>query len=446
MPHEGRSGMRAVIMPALGMAQDSGVLVAWHKAPGEAVAEGDVLFEVETDKATMEVVAETAGFLSEVTAEAGAEVPVGQTIARLVADAAEVQSAGPAMEAAEPAAPEAADALPEGHEVIMPVLGMAQDSGILVRWLVEAGARLAEDDPLFEVETDKSVVEVPAGAAGYLAARLADAGDEVPTGEVIAILTPQPPDRLVTRGAAAGPAPTKVPDPAPAVEPAPLAAPPSAAPPSAAPVAAGADGRILASPKARRLALEEGLDLARLVAAGHPQPYHVRDLDTLRAMPDAAADSAAPAPVAAQARHLTAHLPQEGVSAFAEWAASAGQADAQALLAGLVGGGLQAAEPLVAVETPGLRRVFRLNGDRLGRVTEAEPDSVPHLIVRDLRASRLTSLHLGAETAPVLSLLAAPSGLDLVLECAADQVGAADAVTLLTDIAGCLEQPLRRLL
>ncbi|MBV6638758.1 MAG: lipoyl domain-containing protein, partial [Mameliella sp.] len=51
MPHD-------VIMPALGMAQDSGLIVAWHKEPGAAVATGDVLFEVETDKATMEVEAQ----------------------------------------------------------------------------------------------------------------------------------------------------------------------------------------------------------------------------------------------------------------------------------------------------------------------------------------------------------------------------------------------------
>ena len=70
-----------VIMPALGMAQDSGVIVAWHKAAGDAVAKGDVLFEVETDKATMEVEAQADGFLNGVRAQAGEEVPVGNVIA-----------------------------------------------------------------------------------------------------------------------------------------------------------------------------------------------------------------------------------------------------------------------------------------------------------------------------------------------------------------------------
>ena len=66
MPHE-------VIMPALGMAQDSGQLLAWHKKPGEAVAAGDVLFEVETDKAAMEVEAQKEGYLTDVSVEAGSE-------------------------------------------------------------------------------------------------------------------------------------------------------------------------------------------------------------------------------------------------------------------------------------------------------------------------------------------------------------------------------------
>ena len=61
-----------VIMPALGMAQDTGRIVAWHKASGDAVAAGDVLFEVETDKATMEVEAQEPGYLTDVAAAAAA--------------------------------------------------------------------------------------------------------------------------------------------------------------------------------------------------------------------------------------------------------------------------------------------------------------------------------------------------------------------------------------
>ena len=61
MPHD-------VTMPQLGMAQDAGKIVAWLKSPGDKVAKGDALFEVETDKATMEVEAQAAGYLTGVVA------------------------------------------------------------------------------------------------------------------------------------------------------------------------------------------------------------------------------------------------------------------------------------------------------------------------------------------------------------------------------------------
>ena len=81
MPHE-------VIMPALGMAQDTGKIVSWLKSAGDPVKAGDALFEVETDKATMEVESPADGYLTDLQAEAGADVPVGNVIA-LVSDTAE---------------------------------------------------------------------------------------------------------------------------------------------------------------------------------------------------------------------------------------------------------------------------------------------------------------------------------------------------------------------
>src|SRR2546423_123992 len=70
-----------VIMPALGMAQDTGVVVSWKKQPGDQVIKGEPLLEVETDKAVVDVESPATGTLGSVSAEAGAEVPVGTTIA-----------------------------------------------------------------------------------------------------------------------------------------------------------------------------------------------------------------------------------------------------------------------------------------------------------------------------------------------------------------------------
>src|ERR671912_562252 len=74
-----------VIMPALGVAQEKGTLINWLKAEGQTVTKGEPLMEVETDKATVEIEAVASGILANVTATAGDEVPVGHTIAVILA-------------------------------------------------------------------------------------------------------------------------------------------------------------------------------------------------------------------------------------------------------------------------------------------------------------------------------------------------------------------------
>ena len=74
-----------VIMPALGVAQQTGTLLKWLKNDGQSVAKGEPLMEIETDKATVEIEAPASGVLSQVIAKAGDEVPVGQRIALILA-------------------------------------------------------------------------------------------------------------------------------------------------------------------------------------------------------------------------------------------------------------------------------------------------------------------------------------------------------------------------
>ena len=74
----------SVVMPALEMAQETGKLVSWKKKEGENVAKGEMLLEVETDKAVVEIEAQAAGILGGVTAKIGDVVPVGHTIAWLL--------------------------------------------------------------------------------------------------------------------------------------------------------------------------------------------------------------------------------------------------------------------------------------------------------------------------------------------------------------------------
>ena len=122
----------SVVMPALEMAQETGKLVAWKKKEGEQVKKGEMLLEVETDKAVVEIEAQTDGMLGGVTAKTGDVVPVGQTIA-LAAEAGREraaagsgdrrpdatwrcgQHAAPAAAAAAPAASEAPSAAGAQH-------------------------------------------------------------------------------------------------------------------------------------------------------------------------------------------------------------------------------------------------------------------------------------------------------------------------------------------
>jgi pyruvate/2-oxoglutarate dehydrogenase complex dihydrolipoamide acyltransferase (E2) component len=428
MPHE-------VIMPALGMAQDTGKIVSWLKSAGDPVKAGDALFEVETDKATMEVESPADGYLTDVQAEAGADVPVGNVIA-LVSETAESSGAKTPVDTCKDDA-----ALPEGKAVIMPALGMAQDTGVIVAWHKGLGDAVAAEDILFEVETDKATMEVEAGADGFVAALLAEATEAAPVGDTIAIISAEKPANPVQRSIADGGAakPAAPPDPAPTAKdesnPAPGKAPKAQA-------ATSSGGRILASPKARRLALEQGLDLNRLVEAGHPQPFHVADLETLRAMPAETAGH-----ITTPSRRLTADLPNDGFGTFAAWSAeNTDLKDANALLAGLAAASLGRDTATIAVESFGQSRAYRVPAGPFSAITKAEDDSAPDLILRDLRLSRISTVDLGAEDAPVLTLTQASSGLSITLECAGQDLTAGVAVNLLSEFAGRMEQPLRHLL
>ncbi len=136
-------------------------------------------------------------------------------------------------------------------EVIMPALGMAQETGTLLRWLVEEGATVKAGEPLMEVATDKVDMTVDASVSGTLAGITASEGEDIPVGQVIAYIL------------AAG---ESVPSPAKA-KPAP--AEPTKSDRSEAPASdsGGAVG-VTASPVAARMAAEHGIDLAAIPAKG----------------------------------------------------------------------------------------------------------------------------------------------------------------------------------
>jgi pyruvate dehydrogenase E2 component (dihydrolipoamide acetyltransferase) len=141
--------------------------------------------------------------------------------------------------------------------IVMPALEMAQETGKIISWLKKEGDSIAKGEPLVEIETDKVVLEVEAPADGELAGMKAAAGDVIPVGQIIAwIVAPgeQPPVEAASTAPAAR---TMTEQPRPV-----------AAPLASAPAGRQESPEAKVSPKARRMAKELGVDLAKVRGTG----------------------------------------------------------------------------------------------------------------------------------------------------------------------------------
>jgi len=180
-------------------------------------------------------------------------------------------------------------------QVIMPALGMAQDTGRLVGWLCAEGAAVTQGEPLMEIETDKSRVEVEAPATGVVAGVRVHADEEVAVGTVLGWILG--PGESVPSAASAPPAPAAPGPTAPIAE-------PRTPPPTAGPAAADGPHRLLASPLARRLAAERGLELSGRTGTGPGGAIVVADLPATGTVAVGGAEE--PGPLARQmAEHTT---------------------------------------------------------------------------------------------------------------------------------------------
>lgn len=166
--------------------------------------------------------------------------------------------------------------------VILPALGMAQDTGKIVEWLKAEGQHVTAGEPLVVIETDKAAVDLEAPATGILARVSASAGDEVPVARVIALILS--PEEAELGAGQPEPVTVAASAPAEAVQSASVAAPASVLSP-----AHSGNGRHRASPKARRIAAERGVDLAALRGSGPGGVVLAADVLTAGSSPMAAA-------------------------------------------------------------------------------------------------------------------------------------------------------------
>jgi pyruvate dehydrogenase E2 component (dihydrolipoamide acetyltransferase) len=166
--------------------------------------------------------------------------------------------------------------------VIMPALGMAQETGTLLRWLKREGDAVSAGEPLLEIETDKATAEIEAPVSGTLRQIQAAEGDTIPVGQEIAIIL-QPGDAVEDQTA-----PDKAIGSTRPLEPDKLGmATETVAPAHSRMIAAETAGtKQLASPKARRIAKQQGLELAKIKGSGTGGAILARDLDAAISPPD----------------------------------------------------------------------------------------------------------------------------------------------------------------
>ncbi len=309
----------AILMPRLSDTMTEGVIAAWHKQVGDTVSKGDLLAEIETDKATLELESYQAGTLLHIGTGKGGKLQVndllaiigtaGEDISALLAKSTggnEVVAAAPvatpvATPVAAAAAPVAASAAIDistmDEVVIMPRLSDTMTEGVIAGWQKQVGDKVKKGEVLADIETDKATMELESYKDGILLYQGAKAGEKILVNDLLCIIGDAGLD--ITAIVAASKAVASAPA-------APVAVTTSAATPAAATVLAAPvavantvvnEGRIFASPLAKKVASEKGIDLRFVKGTGDNGRITKTDIDgytPATAAAPAATTSAAP--------------------------------------------------------------------------------------------------------------------------------------------------------
>lgn len=300
-------------MPLLSDTMTEGKIVVWNKKVGDKVKSDDVLAEVETDKATMEVVGYADGTLLYVGVPEGKAAKVNEIIAIVGKEGEEYASlldAAPAVISATNPAPaeEKAPATPAagtgtnpdtlaqtlGVTILrMPLLSDTMTEGKIVAWNKKIGDPVKADDSLADVETDKATMEVVPYAEGTLLYTGVEAGKAAKVNDVIAIIGKAGTDISSLMNTLSQTAVSTSSIPTPVAQTTEIATPE----PEAASAVLEINGRLKASPLARRIAAEKGVDLKSVKGSGDGGRIIKKDIDNfVPATSVATANTAIPAP------------------------------------------------------------------------------------------------------------------------------------------------------
>ena len=310
-----------ILMPRLSDTMTEGVIAAWHKKVGDPVKKGDLLAEVETDKATMELESYKDGTLLHVGGDKGSKLQVndllaiigtkGEDISGLISggDAAnakaekkaepkpqETSQAAPAKKAEpkpqaasqpatataqKPSKSAALDISKMDEVVLMPRLSDTMTEGVIAGWLKKVGDPVKKGDVLAEIETDKATMELESYKNGKLLYQGAQKGEKIAVNDLLCIIGEEGKvdvDAIVAAAKAGTATDAPVQEAKPAAD--------ESSQPAEQDVeqqhAAGANGRVKASPLARKLASEKGIDINKVNGTGDGGRIVKSDIDNYK--------------------------------------------------------------------------------------------------------------------------------------------------------------------
>ncbi|NP_001082239.1 dihydrolipoamide S-acetyltransferase L homeolog [Xenopus laevis] len=322
-----------VPLPALSPTMQMGTIARWEKKEGDKINEGDLIAEVETDKATVGFESLEEGYMAKIlVAEGTRDVPIGSVIC-ITVDKAEfidafknytldsAAAASPSVAAATPSPPPQSavqapgSTYPNHMKICLPALSPTMTMGTVQKWEKKVGEKLSEGDLLAEIETDKATIGFEVPEEGYLAKILVAEGTrDVPLGTPLCIIVEKESDIssfadykestgvVDIKPQHAPPTPTAASVPVP-----PVAVSTPAPTPSAAPSAP--KGRVFVSPLAKKLAAEKGIDIKQVKGSGPEGRITKKDIDSFVPPKAAPAPVAAPTPAVAVPSPAVAAVP-----------------------------------------------------------------------------------------------------------------------------------------
>jgi pyruvate dehydrogenase E2 component (dihydrolipoamide acetyltransferase) len=285
-----------ILMPRLSDTMTEGVIAAWHKKVGDNVKKGDLLAEVETDKATMELESYKDGTLLHIGTNKGGKLQVndllaiigaaGEDISSLIGGSAPAATPAPKKEEAPAPVPATKAAAPSSsidiskmdEVVLMPRLSDTMEAGVIASWQKNVGDTVKKGDVLAEIETDKATMELESYKNGTLLHIGAQKGEKVPVNALLCVIGEKGKVDVDAIVAATKGGVTIATSTTPVAETKPTATVAITKSTTTATIATE-NGRVKASPLAKKIAKEKGIDLAQLHGSGDSGRIIKADID-----------------------------------------------------------------------------------------------------------------------------------------------------------------------